>query len=47
MKVLEGSPLNLGCPLNNLAQEMSPLDEGFRTRTQQVFELWMQTSSSR
>ena len=21
-----------GCPLNNLAQEMSPLDEGFRTR---------------
>src|SRR6266851_5448653 len=22
----------LGCPLNNLAQEMSPLDEGFRKR---------------
>ena len=23
----------LGCPLNNLAQEMNPLDEGFRART--------------
>jgi TetR/AcrR family transcriptional regulator, transcriptional repressor for nem operon len=41
--VLEAAPLNLGCPLNNLAQEMSPLDGGFRLRTQQVFELWMQT----
>jgi TetR/AcrR family transcriptional repressor of nem operon len=40
---LEAAPLNLGCPLNNLAQEMSPLDDGFRLRTQQVFELWMQT----
>src|SRR5262249_46307960 len=43
VKVLETAPLNLGCPLNNLAQEMSPLDRGFRWRTQQVFELWMQT----
>jgi AcrR family transcriptional regulator len=41
--VLEAAPVNLGCPLNNLAQEMSPLDDGFRLRTQQVFELWMQT----
>ena len=23
----------LGCPLNNLAQEMNPLDAGFQTRT--------------
>lgn len=30
----------LGCPLNNLAQEMSPLDEGFRQRTAAVFERW-------
>jgi AcrR family transcriptional regulator len=30
----------LGCPLNNLAQEMSPLDEGFRQRTNAVFEIW-------
>lgn len=43
VNVLEAAPLNLGCPLNNLAQEMSPLDDGFRLRTQQVFELWMQT----
>jgi len=43
VKVLDVAPLNLGCPLNNLAQEMSPLDEGFRLRTQQVFELWLQT----
>jgi TetR/AcrR family transcriptional repressor of nem operon len=30
----------LGCPLNNLAQEMSPLDEGFRLHTAAVFEMW-------
>jgi len=42
-KYLASAPVNLGCPLNNLAQEMSPLDDGFRLRTQQVFELWMQT----
>jgi len=42
-EVLAAAPLNLGCPLNNLAQEMSPLDDGFRLRTQQVFEMWMQT----
>ncbi|HEX8945919.1 MAG TPA: TetR/AcrR family transcriptional regulator [Gemmatimonadaceae bacterium] len=41
--VLANAPVNLGCPLNNLAQEMSPLDDGFRLRTQQVFELWIQT----
>lgn len=27
-----------GCPLNNLAQEMSPLDEGFRTRINAIYE---------
>jgi TetR/AcrR family transcriptional regulator, transcriptional repressor for nem operon len=30
----------LGCPLNNLSQEMSPLDEGFRTRLSKVFNAW-------
>jgi TetR/AcrR family transcriptional regulator, transcriptional repressor for nem operon len=30
----------LGCPLNNLAQEMNPLDDGFRVRTLAVFENW-------
>ncbi len=29
-----------GCPLNNLSQEMSPLDEGFRRRTAKVFKEW-------
>ena len=40
---LAKSRVNFGCPLNNLAQEMSPLDDGFRLRTQHVFEVWMQT----
>ncbi len=31
-----------GCPLNNLTQEMSPLDEGFRKRIAGVWELWIQ-----
>lgn len=29
-----------GCPLNNLSQEMSPLDEGFRQRAANVFRVW-------
>ena len=29
-----------GCPLNNLAQEMSPIDEGFRTRIDNFFQHW-------
>jgi len=29
-----------GCPLNNLAQEMSPLDEGFRRRLEQIYSEW-------
>jgi TetR/AcrR family transcriptional repressor of nem operon len=31
-----------GCPLNNLAQEMSPLDEGFRKRLALVFHAWQE-----
>jgi TetR/AcrR family transcriptional repressor of nem operon len=31
-----------GCPLNNLAQEMSPLDEGFRKRLAIVFHAWQE-----
>jgi TetR/AcrR family transcriptional regulator, transcriptional repressor for nem operon len=38
--VLRGQRPILGCPLNNLAQEMNPLDDGFRARTSAVFELW-------
>lgn len=29
-----------GCPLNNLAQEMSSLHEGFRKRIAKAFDLW-------
>jgi AcrR family transcriptional regulator len=29
-----------GCPLNNLAQEMSPIDEGFRERINAIFDQW-------
>ncbi len=32
--------INFGCPLNNLAQEMSPIDEGFRIRIERVFDGW-------
>ncbi|MGA8867960.1 MAG: TetR/AcrR family transcriptional regulator [Candidatus Sulfotelmatobacter sp.] len=31
-----------GCPLNNLAQEMSPLDEGFRKRMAKLFLEWQE-----
>ncbi|MEP6692301.1 MAG: TetR/AcrR family transcriptional regulator [Gemmatimonadaceae bacterium] len=34
-----GSWVN-GCPLNNLAQEMSPLDDGFRTRIETLYATW-------
>ena len=29
-----------GCPLNNLAQEMSPLDEGLRQRIEKIYAIW-------
>ena len=32
--------IRYGCPLNNLAQEMSPLDEGFRQRLDYAFRGW-------
>jgi AcrR family transcriptional regulator len=34
------SMLKYGCPLNNLAQEMAPLDSGFRDRISVVFDDW-------
>lgn len=30
----------LGCPMNNLAQEMSPIDAGFRQRIDRIYENW-------
>ena len=32
--------VNGGCPLVNLAQEMSPLDENFRRRLERIFREW-------
>lgn len=32
--------LQLGCPLNNLAQEMAPIDEGFRIRLEAAYSEW-------
>ena len=32
-----------GCPMANLAQEMSPLDEGFRTRLDRLYTTWRET----
>lgn len=36
----------LGCPLNNIAQEMSPLDEGFRKRTAKIFTAWQKATAA-
>ena len=33
--------LSLGCPLNNLTQEMSPVDQAFRDRLRTILELWI------
>ncbi len=40
---VESGSWALGCPLNNLAQEMSPLDEGFRTRIERAYAEWRGT----
>ena len=32
--------IQCGCPLNNLAQEMAPKDEGFRSRVEAVYRAW-------
>ena len=37
--------IELGCPLTNLAQEMAPIDEGFRTRLIRIYGLWHQAIS--
>lgn len=33
--------LKLGCPLNNLVQEMAPVDYGFKIRLQKALNLWI------
>jgi TetR/AcrR family transcriptional regulator, transcriptional repressor for nem operon len=43
IEVLRAQRPILGCPLNNLAQEMNPLDAGFLERTTRVFETWRES----
>jgi AcrR family transcriptional regulator len=48
---VQGIPVRLadvrgGCQLNNLAQEMSPLDAGFRKRLATIFEAWREAVAS-
>ncbi len=40
--LLTDEAVNGGCPVNNLAQEMSPLDEEFRKRIANVFRAWQE-----
>lgn len=40
---LKAQLLAYGCPFNNLAQEMSPIDEGFRVRLQGILDEWRHT----
>jgi TetR/AcrR family transcriptional repressor of nem operon len=37
---LTSHEVELGCPLNNLAQEMSPLDQRFRRGVNATFDIW-------
>ncbi len=37
-KQMTEEDVRLGCPLNNLSQEMSPIDEGFRRRIIKVYQ---------
>lgn len=41
-KIMTEDDIRLGCPLNNLAQEMSPIDEGFRKRISDVYSTWQE-----
>lgn len=42
-KAAENDPsiVALGCPLNNLMQEMSPVDEAFRLQLNRIFQDWV------
>ncbi len=37
--------IELGCPLSVLAQEMAPIDEGFRTRLTAIYEQWHRSTA--
>jgi AcrR family transcriptional regulator len=37
---LSTEEVDMGCPLNNLAQEMSSIDENFRAKVSSIYEMW-------
>lgn len=37
---LDHEKVKLGCPINNLSQEMSPIDEGFRQKIEKMYADW-------
>lgn len=39
-KNISNEDVLLGCPLNNLCLEMSAINDGFRQRVKQIYELW-------
>jgi TetR/AcrR family transcriptional repressor of nem operon len=39
----DAAKLCQGCPINNLAQEMSPLDKGFQKRIARIYDDWRQS----
>ncbi len=39
-KEITQDDVSLGCPLNNLAQEMSPIDNGFKNRIADIYQEW-------
>ncbi len=39
-KNISNEDVLLGCPLNNLCLEMSPISDGFRQRLNQIYEFW-------
>jgi len=43
MKTRTEEQVQLGCPLNNLMQEMSPIDEDFRTHLNAILARWQGT----
>lgn len=49
-KQITQEDVSLGCPLNNLAQEMSPIDDGFKDRIAAIYQEWetaLETSCDR
>jgi AcrR family transcriptional regulator len=43
---LDAEDVRRGCPLNNLSQELSPLDEAFRTKLAAIFGEWRHAIAS-